>query len=96
MGIDSPGSHNFLSADGHGGLRSLHRLDIAVGDYSAACRMCSRCGGFPPAHRGRTLEIAMIILLIASWILLAVSALTVLVAWVAEAIDAVRDGSKKC
>jgi hypothetical protein len=37
----------------------------------------------------------MIVLLIASWILVAVSALTVLVAWVAEAIDAARDGPKK-
>jgi hypothetical protein len=37
----------------------------------------------------------MSVLLIASWILLAILALTVLVAWVAEAIDAVRDAPKK-
>ena len=95
MGIDSPGSHIFLSGDGHSGLRSVHRLDIAVGDHPAPRRVRGRGGGCPPAHRGRTLEIAMIVLLIASWILVAVSALTVLVAWVAEAIDAVRDAPKK-
>jgi hypothetical protein len=38
----------------------------------------------------------MIILFIATWILATVSALTVLIAWIAEAIDAVRDGPKKC
>lgn len=38
----------------------------------------------------------MIILLIATWILVTASALTVLVAWIAEAIDLVRGGPKKC
>lgn len=38
----------------------------------------------------------MIILFIATWILVTAASLTVLVAWVAEAIDAVRDGPKKC
>jgi hypothetical protein len=48
-------------------------------------------------HRDRSLEIIpMIILFIATWILATVSALTVLIAWIAEAIDAVRDGPKKC
>ncbi len=37
----------------------------------------------------------MIILLIATWILVTASALTVLSAWIAEAIDAVSSGAQK-
>lgn len=97
VGSDSIRVNLRAGSDGRSDLRSIHRLDIAIGDYPAPNRVRG-CGDRVSSSRGdRVLEIiSMIILFIATWILVTAASLTVLVAWVAEAIDAVRDGPKKC
>lgn len=92
VGSDSIRANRRAGSDGHRDFRSIHGLDIAIGDYPAPNRVrgCGDC--VSSGHRDRTLEIiSMIILLIATWILVTAASLTVLVAWVAEAIDALRD-----
>lgn len=95
VGADSYWGHVHLDCVGHCNLRGIHRLDFAIGVNPAPNRVCSRGDFVSRANRDRPLEITMIILLIAAWLLVAASAAILVLAWIAEAIDAVSSGAKK-
>lgn len=92
VGSDSIRANLHAGSDGHRDFRSIHRLDFAVSNYSAPRRVRDLDYRPAPDRCDCDLEIiAMIIMLIATSVLVAASALTVLVAWVAEAVDTLRD-----
>lgn len=87
VGSDSIGANLRAGRDGHRDFRSIHRLDIAIGDNPAPNRVrgCGDC--VSSDHRDRTLEITLIVLLIAVWLLAALSAVTVMIAWIAQFVN---------
>lgn len=92
VGSDSIRANLHAGSDGHRDFRSIHRLDFAVSNYSAPRRVRDLDYRPAPDRCDCDLEIIpMIILLIATWILVTASALTVLFAWIAEGADALCD-----
>lgn len=95
VGVDSHRTHLHIGRNGHSGLLGVHLLGIAVGDYPAARRM-RRCGDYDsPTDRDSDLEITVTTLLITVWLLFAVSASILVLAWIAEVIGMVRDSRNR-
>ena len=84
VGVRSSSGYIHTRRGGSSYRRGFHRLDNAVGDNPTARRVCHCGDGGSPNLRSRDLEIEVIFLLVAVWIMVAAATITVLLGWASE------------